>query len=86
MTEEGYSLPKRVGAAKAREITDLCLPMGTRVAKEIGLIDDCFSNDYVSFGEQVRAEAEKLARNINYRRDLLPTLNQRLQRGLLNSH
>jgi putative two-component system hydrogenase maturation factor HypX/HoxX len=40
-----YSLPKRVGYKKAMELTSTCLPMGTQVAKEIGLIDDYFADN-----------------------------------------
>ncbi len=65
-----YSLPKRVGFAKAQEITNLCQPMGTSVAKEIGLIDDCFGNDYISFQPLVQEKAEKLAQSQDYSQQL----------------
>lgn len=61
-----YSLPRRVGEQKAKEITDICMPMGTQVAEEIGLIDGCFGDDPIRFRQQVVKEAEWLAQNADY--------------------
>src|SRR5512135_1023794 len=40
----GYSdrllVPKRVGGEKARELTEALLPISTRIAHQIGLLDD----------------------------------------------
>ena len=42
-----YSFPKRVGQSIANEILDEALPIGTKKAKEIGMIDKVLpSNDY----------------------------------------
>jgi putative two-component system protein, hydrogenase maturation factor HypX/HoxX len=56
-----YTLPKRVGKEKARQITDACLPIGTREAMELGMIDDRFGDDVPSFATQVRRFAAELA-------------------------
>ncbi len=34
-----YTLPKRVGEQKAKELLDACLPVGVKEAKDIGMID-----------------------------------------------
>ncbi|MGF1485882.1 MAG: enoyl-CoA hydratase-related protein [Prochloraceae cyanobacterium] len=65
-----YSLPKRVGLEKAREITDICMPMGTQVAKDIGLIDNYFGKDPINFQKLVKEEAEKIARSKDYQEQL----------------
>ena len=56
-----YLLPKRVGAAKARELTEALLPMSTCAAQRIGLLDDAFGEDAASFREHIRKLAERLA-------------------------
>ncbi|HEY9609904.1 hydrogenase maturation protein [Allocoleopsis sp.] len=61
-----YSLPKRVGHKKALELTNNCLPMSTKVAQEIGLIDDCFGQSIVSFRQQIEAIAQGMAQSPDY--------------------
>jgi putative two-component system hydrogenase maturation factor HypX/HoxX len=67
-----YTLPKRVGEAKALELTERCLPLGVREAKAIGLIDDIIVQDHLGgshfsqFREQVARIAEKLAHSERY--------------------
>jgi putative two-component system protein, hydrogenase maturation factor HypX/HoxX len=61
-----YLLPKRVGEAKARELTEALLPISTTTAQQIGLIDDAFGEDAVSFCGQIRQLAEELASNPGY--------------------
>lgn len=61
-----YSLPRRVGQAKAEELTNICLPMGTKVAKEIGLIDDYFGKTPAEFSAWVVQKAEDLAQNKDF--------------------
>src|SRR5574340_1451577 len=56
-----YLLPRRVGMERAGEITENRLPMGTRQAKELGLIDGCFGGDAAEFRRGVEALAENLA-------------------------
>jgi putative two-component system protein, hydrogenase maturation factor HypX/HoxX len=59
-----YILPRRVGAEVTAELTSApFLPIGTRRAKEIGLIDDVFGTDLASFNTQLVATAERLARH-----------------------
>ena len=49
-----YLLPKRIGTEKASHFTEQCLPWGTSVAKEIGLIDDCFGETTKTFHVKVK--------------------------------
>ncbi len=65
-----YVLPRRVGAETTAELTGIKTgkfdPIGTRVAKEIGLIDDVFDDDAAGFRTQVRALATRLALHQNW--------------------
>jgi putative two-component system hydrogenase maturation factor HypX/HoxX len=56
-----YTLPRRVGADKAIELTEACQPIGTAEAKRIGFIDDAFGNDRTEFEHEVEARAHALA-------------------------
>ncbi len=55
-----YLLPKRIGTEKANHFAEQCLPWGTAVAKEIGLIDDEFGET----AEEFRKGAKKRAQEI----------------------
>ena len=61
-----YLLPKWVGEEKARVLTDALLPISTRTAHLIGLLDDAFAEDEALFRERIRELAEKLARSPGY--------------------
>lgn len=61
-----YLLPKRVGAEQARELTEALLPISTRTAHQIGLLDDAFEEDAASFREHIRKLAEELASSHRY--------------------
>jgi putative two-component system hydrogenase maturation factor HypX/HoxX len=61
-----YLLPKRIGASRARELTEALLPVSTRTAQQIGLIDDAFEEDAASFRYRIRELAEELARSARY--------------------
>src|SRR2546425_979812 len=61
-----YLLPKRVGEEKARELTEALLPLSSRTAQQIGLIDDAFEEDAASFREHIRKLAEELASSHRY--------------------
>ena len=61
-----YLLPKRVGTAKARELTEALLPISTSAAQRIGLLDTAFGKDTASFHEHIRHKAEELASNHRY--------------------
>ncbi|MCX7892474.1 MAG: hydrogenase maturation protein [Burkholderiales bacterium] len=56
-----YLLPRRVGADRARAITEDRLPIDAPRAAELGLIDACGPAAAEAFGAWVRAEAEALA-------------------------
>ncbi len=61
-----YLLPKRVGATKALELTEALLPISTRTAQQIGLLDDAFEEDAASFREHISKLAEELASSLRY--------------------
>ncbi len=61
-----YLLPKRVGGGKARELTEALLPISTRTAREIGLLDDAFGKDAASFREHISRLAEEFASSPGY--------------------
>src|SRR5215469_2620578 len=61
-----YLLPKRVGGERARELTEALLPISTRTAQQIGLIDDAFEEDTASFCEHISKLAEELASSPRY--------------------
>jgi putative two-component system hydrogenase maturation factor HypX/HoxX len=61
-----YLLPKRVGASRARELTEALLSVSGRTAQQIGLIDDAFEEDAASFRQRIRELAEELARSPRY--------------------
>src|SRR5208283_3539174 len=56
-----YLLPRRVGAEQAQAIMARRLPLGTREAHAIGLIDDHAGPDAASFRALVEARAAGLA-------------------------
>ena len=71
-----YTLPKRVGQARARQITEECLPISVHEAKAIGMIDDIVIQDAVGgggftlFREQIIRVAEHLAQGPHFRHQL----------------
>jgi putative two-component system hydrogenase maturation factor HypX/HoxX len=56
-----YLLPKRVGAAQARSITQGRLPVGARAAAAMGLVDGCFGRSPADFCAEVEVRARALA-------------------------
>lgn len=60
-----YLLPRRVGHGQALQLTENCLPIGTRRAKAIGLIDDAFGSDVAEFREEICQSAESRARSVD---------------------
>jgi putative two-component system hydrogenase maturation factor HypX/HoxX len=56
-----YLLPKRVGAERAREITERRLPIGAPQAAALGLIDEAAGDDVPDFVAQVERTARALA-------------------------
>jgi putative two-component system hydrogenase maturation factor HypX/HoxX len=73
-----YLLPRRVGTAKAMELTQACEPLGARAACEIGLLDGAFCNDVESFEEEIRTRAQSLAKSPDLRATLLKKHERRL--------
>jgi putative two-component system hydrogenase maturation factor HypX/HoxX len=49
-----YLLPKRVGWDCAIELTENCLPVSAKQAKQLGLIDELIESDHASFVDHVR--------------------------------
>ena len=58
-----YTLPRRVGQARAMELTQACQPLGAKAAREMGLLDDAFGEDANSFEAELRARAACLAQD-----------------------
>ncbi len=56
-----YSLPKRVGKAKALELTEGCRPLGMWEALDIGLVDGLMGGCLQDFDAQVVSLAEMMA-------------------------
>jgi putative two-component system hydrogenase maturation factor HypX/HoxX len=69
-----YTLPKRVGADRARALTEQCLPVGVDEARSIGLVDDIIVRDdlggssFEGFRDQVERIAEDLSRGSRHSR------------------
>lgn len=74
-----YLLPRRVGVAHAREVTENRLPLGAAAAKRLGLIDDCFGDDIADFRRGVERIAETLAGDADYAAQLARKRQQRQQ-------
>lgn len=72
-----YLLPKRVGATHAHRITENRLPIGTAVAKRLGLIDGCFGDDVAEFRRRVEQIAKALAADAAYTAQLARKRQQR---------
>jgi putative two-component system hydrogenase maturation factor HypX/HoxX len=62
-----YLLPKRVGQARALELTQACQPIGARAARNIGFLDDVFGEDARSFEAEIRDRAKLFAANPEFR-------------------
>ncbi len=58
-----YLLPKRVGYARALELTQRPLPVGMVKAKAMGMVDDVLSDEYEEFKTEVTVIAEEMAQN-----------------------
>ncbi|SCZ61038.1 hydrogenase maturation protein [Thiohalomonas denitrificans] len=61
-----YLLPRRVGEARAAELTQNRLPIGAPEALSLGLIDAHFGEDGVDFSAQVQTRSEALAASPAY--------------------
>ena len=63
-----YLVPKRVGEAQARALTEALLPISTTTAQQIGLLDAAFGEDAAGFQQHMRQVAEELASSSGYER------------------
>ncbi|KYC34714.1 hydrogenase maturation protein [Scytonema hofmannii PCC 7110] len=74
-----YLLPRRVGAQKAFELAETCLPIGTRSAKKIGLIHDFFGESHSTFTHQIELIASELSNSHDYHEQLSYKIAKRAQ-------
>jgi putative two-component system hydrogenase maturation factor HypX/HoxX len=56
-----YTLPRRVGAGGARQVTEARLPLGAAQAQALGLIDAHFGRTHAAFLPEAIAQARALA-------------------------
>ncbi|MGH8592692.1 MAG: hypothetical protein ACREV3_02200 [Gammaproteobacteria bacterium] len=61
-----YILPRRVGRAKAMDLTERCLPLGTQAAKAIGFLDDAFGESTEEFEKALMERATEIAHHGNF--------------------
>lgn len=61
-----YVLPRRVGAERARDLTEACRPMGTTEAKSIGFVDEVYGGDVETFERRVAAQAAAIAQRADF--------------------
>jgi putative two-component system hydrogenase maturation factor HypX/HoxX len=80
-----YSLPRRVGAAKALEFINSCLPLGTKKALEAGLIDHAFGDSLEQFCGFLQSFAETTAQSPNADRRLVEKKERRARDNLIKT-
>jgi putative two-component system protein, hydrogenase maturation factor HypX/HoxX len=73
-----YTLPRRVGSATAIALTEGCRPMGTREARAIGFVDDCFGDTVAAFEDVLAQRAKDLAQRADFWRLLREKHERRL--------
>ncbi|MDH5552514.1 MAG: hydrogenase maturation protein [Nitrosomonas sp.] len=61
-----YLLPRRVGKLKAETLTQNRLPISASQARDIGLIDDCFSLNPSDFKKKIEQLAQALTQDPSY--------------------
>ena len=84
-----YTLPKRVGEAKAVELLEEALPLSVNEAQKIGLIDRVFSEETKSFHDELEIFVQGLIEDEDRWYELLDAKRERLQRDkevILSSH
>ncbi len=74
-----YSLPKRVGAERAEQLTEQCLPVSVREAKAMGLIDDIVIQDDLGIGNfgRFRHQIIRMAENLAHSENLAALLERK---------
>lgn len=65
-----YTLPRRVGAERARELTEACLPIGAHHAAGIGLADQVIGGSRDQFETAVLDQALRLATSAGFGRTI----------------
>jgi putative two-component system hydrogenase maturation factor HypX/HoxX len=73
-----YTLPRRVGAARARSLTEDCRPIGANEARTIGFVDDVLEGDAAAFERAVAARAKEIAARADFWRLLREKHEQRV--------
>ena len=56
-----YLLPRRVGERKAKELTNACLPVGSRQALKLGMVDYVFTGNRKNFYEMVQQFCRRIS-------------------------
>ena len=59
-----YSLVKRIGKSQAESLTNKCMPLSTRAAKKMNLIDNYYGENSNEFCHWIRKKAEFIAINL----------------------
>lgn len=77
-----YLLPRRVGSAHAQTLTQNRLPISAAEARDMGLIDDCFSLNPNDFTKKIAMIAETLAAS----QEFSSCLQQKIQRRQQEEH
>jgi putative two-component system protein, hydrogenase maturation factor HypX/HoxX len=62
-----YTLSRRVGQARALELTQSCQPIGARAARDMGFLDDAFGSDAKAFETGLKELAASLAQDPEFR-------------------
>ncbi|MDD2356970.1 MAG: hydrogenase maturation protein [Thiovulaceae bacterium] len=75
-----YTLPTRVGNAKAEELLDNALPLTVKEAQRIGLIDKVFSEEMDKFHEELDIFTQSLVRDEDAWFELLDAKREKLQK------
>jgi putative two-component system hydrogenase maturation factor HypX/HoxX len=75
-----YTLPRRVGTAKALELTHACEPLGAAEGCNIGLLDDAFGGSVRDFEQQLYGRTQALAEHPRF----ADMLEDKLQRRLVD--
>jgi putative two-component system hydrogenase maturation factor HypX/HoxX len=73
-----YTLPRRVGAAKALELTQACEPLGAAEARGIGMLDDAFGESVGDFEHQLYTRTRALAEDPRFSEMLEDKLQRRV--------
>ena len=79
-----YSLPKKVGLKKSKELLNNCLPLSANMAKEINMIDEVYSsqtyiNDLENFCEDLVKDEESYENFIDEKKDRLYDDEEKMQ-------